>query len=112
MKVLSISFVAEEYDVSVSEDTPVGTVVVDSLLATDRDVGMNARIRYDITTNLVSVISSHFIKHAHTVFTSYNIYIQPAKTFLLTISCSYQVQSNICFTTSRKAIAEINVRVI
>ena len=50
-------FVVEEYDVSVLEDTPVGTVVVDSLLATDRDVGMNARITYDITTNLVSVES-------------------------------------------------------
>ena len=50
-------FVAEEYDVSVLEDTPVGTEVVDSLLATDRDVGMNARITYDITTNLVSVES-------------------------------------------------------
>ena len=58
---------------SVLEDTPVGTVVVDSLLATDRDVGMNARITYDITTNLVSVQSHSVLSNMRTQYLHKNV---------------------------------------
>ena len=47
-------FLTEEYDVAVLEDSPVGTVLVDSLLAQDADQGLNAKITYDIITHNVS----------------------------------------------------------